>query len=131
MQKNSAIKEVVFPELSYSIVGCAYEVYNSLGKGFPEKYYQKALSVELKSKQIIFQEQVYYPLEFKNEIIGKNYFDFLIDDKIVVEIKQGNHFSKGHFEQIMRYLKVSNLKLGLLINFSSEGVQVKRILNLY
>ena len=60
-----------------------------------------------------------------------NYFDFLIDDKIIVEIKQGNHFSKGHFEQITRYLKVSDLKLGLLINFSSTGVQVKRILNLY
>ncbi len=69
-------KEVIFSELSYSIVGCAYEVYNTLGKGFPEKYYQKALSIEFKIKQIAFQEQVYYPLEFKNEIIGKNYFDF-------------------------------------------------------
>ena len=117
--------------MSYSIVGCAFEVYNELGSGFPEKYYQKALAIELKTKQIIFTEQVYFPLEFKNELIGKNYFDFLIDDKIVVELKRGNHFSKSHFDQILRYLKVSNKKLGLLINFASEGVQVKRILNLY
>ena len=122
---------MIFPDLSYKIVGCAYEVYNSLGKGFPEKYYQKALAIEFKIKELNFKEQVYYPLEFKNELIGKNYLDYLIDGKIIVEIKQGNHFSKSHFEQILRYLKVSNLSLGLLINFSTEGVQVKRILNLY
>jgi len=125
------VPQVIYPDLSYKIVGCAYEVYNSLGKGFPEKYYQKALSLEFRSKELSFKEQVYHPLEFKNEIIGKNYFDFLIDDKIVVEIKQGSHFSKSHFEQIVRYLKISNLKLGLLINFSGESVQVKRVLNLY
>jgi len=131
MYQNKESKEVVFPELSYSIVGCAFEVYNELGSGFPEKYYQKALAIELKTKQIIFTEQVYFPLEFKSELVGKNYFDFLIDDKIVVELKRGNHFSKSHFDQLLRYLKVSNKKLGLLINFTSEGVQVKRILNLY
>ena len=131
MENYKGVKEVVYPELSYQIVGCAYEVYNSLGKGFPEKYYQKAFAIELKSKGIAIKEQVYYALEFKEKLIGKSYFDFLIDDKIVVEIKQGNHFSKGHFDQITRYLKVSNLKLGLLINFAPNGVQVKRILNLY
>jgi GxxExxY protein len=120
-----------FPELSYTIVGCAFEVYNQLGSGFPEKYYQKALAIELRTKQILFQEQVYFPLEFKEEIIGKNYFDFLVDDKIIVELKRGNHFSKSHFDQVLRYLKVSNKKLGLLINFATEGVQVKPILNLY
>ncbi|HEY0031431.1 MAG TPA: GxxExxY protein [Bacteroidia bacterium] len=128
MEEEKRKQEVVYPELSYKIVGSAYEVYNSLGKGFPEKYYQKALAIEFKSRSIEFKEQVYYPLTFKEELVGKSYFDFLVEDKIIVEIKQGNHFSKGHFEQILRYLKVSNLKLGLLINFSSEGVQVKRIL---
>ena len=53
MTKEKAVKEIVYPELSYIIVGCAFEVYNSLGKGFPEKYYQKALSIELKSRFII------------------------------------------------------------------------------
>jgi GxxExxY protein len=131
MYKEQEAKEVIYPELSYKIVGCAFEVYNSLGKGFPEKYYQKAMAIEFKTKDILFSEQVYFPLEFKNELIGKNYLDFLVDAKVIVEIKQGKHFSKGHYEQVVRYLKVSNLKLGLLINFSSEGVQVKRILNMY
>lgn len=130
MQKKEN-KEVVYPELSYKIVGCAFEVYNELGSGFPEKYYQKALAIELKSKQIVFSEQIYFPLEFKNELVGKNYFDFLVEDNIVVELKRGNHFSKSHFDQLLRYLKVSNKKLGLLINIASEGVQEKRILNLY
>ncbi|MBA3704746.1 MAG: GxxExxY protein [Bacteroidetes bacterium] len=131
MLQNEKNKEVVFPELSYKIVGCAYEVQNELGGGFPEKYYQKALAIELRTKLIEFREQVYFPLEFKSEQIGKNYFDFLIEDNIVVEIKRGNHFSKSHFDQILRYLKVSDKRLGLLINFATEEVQVKRILNLY
>jgi GxxExxY protein len=131
MQKEKEIKEVVYPDLSYKIVGCAFEVYNSLGKGFPEKYYQKALAIELKTKEIQFKEQVYHPLIFKNEIVGKNYFDFLIEDELIVEIKQGSHFSKNHFEQVLRYLKVSKLKLGILISFANEGVKVKRVLNLY
>ena len=131
MPKNNAVKEVIYPELSYKIVGCAYEVYNSLGKGYPEKYYQKALAIEFKSKGILFREQVHYPLTFKNELVGRSYFDFLIEDKIILEIKRGTHFSQGHFDQIIRYLKVSDLKLGLLINFGNEGVQTKRILNLY
>src|ERR1043165_8491533 len=130
MYKKIEGKEVAFPELSYKIVGCAFEVYNQLGSGFPEKYYQKALAIELKLKELSFKEQLYFPLEFKNEIVGKNYFDFLVEENVVVEIKRGSHFSKAHFDQLTRYLKVSGKKLGLLINFANEGVQVKRVLNL-
>ena len=89
------------------------------------------MAIELRSKGLKVREQVYYGMEFKDQFIGKSYFDFLVEDKIIIEIKRGDHFSIGHFDQITRYLKASNLKLGLLINFSSTGVQVKRILNLY
>lgn len=69
-------------------------------------------------------------IEFNGEVIGKYFLDFLVEDKIIVEIKQGNYFSKSHIEQIHNYLKANNLKLGLLANFTMNGVKIKRIVNL-
>lgn len=122
--------DLVYPELSYEIVGCAYEVFDELGPGHAEKVYQKAFSVSLKNKNYVFKEQVYYSLKFKNEIVGKSFFDFLIDEKIIVELKKDGHFSKTHIEQVLNYLKVSNLKLTILINFTKEGIKFKRIVNI-
>jgi GxxExxY protein len=76
MSENNENKKVVFPELRYNIVGTAFEVYNELGSGFPGKYYPKALSIVLKTKGLVFKEQVKFPPKFKDELVGKNYFDF-------------------------------------------------------
>ena len=76
-------------------------------------------------------EQVYSPILFKNNNIGQCYYDFLIDGKIVLEIKSGEKFLKQNINQIYSYLKVKNLKLGLLANFTKEGLKFRRILNLY
>ena len=65
-----------------------FEVYNQLGSGYHEKYYQKAVALQLKENKVSFKEQVYTPLIFKEEIIGKNFLDFLIEDKIILEIKK-------------------------------------------
>jgi len=73
---------------------------------------------------------LYYPLIFQEEVIGKYYFDFLIEDKIVLELKRGDYFSKQDIEQIYRYLKINNLKLGILARFSSKGLLFKRIVNI-
>lgn len=67
---------------------------------------------------------------YKEEVIGNNYFDFLIDNKIIVELKRSNFYSKKYFDQVSNYLKISNLKLALIINFTGEGVRVKRIVNM-
>lgn len=122
-------EDLVLPDLSYEIVGCAYEVYNTVGSGHPEKYYQKALSLSLKKARLSFQEQVYYPLEFEGEVIGRNYLDFVIKKQVVVEIKKDGRFSKSNIDQVLRYLAVTKMKLALLINFGIDGVKVKRIIN--
>jgi len=122
--------DLVYPELSYEIVGCAYEVWDELGSGHLEKIYQKSLAIVLRTKNIKFQEQVYYSLKFRNEIVGKGFLDFLIDDKIIVELKKEGNFSKTHIEQVLNYLKLSDLKLGILINFTKEGIKFKRIINI-
>ena len=122
-------QDLVYPELSYKINGCAYEVFNELGFGHLEKFYQRALAIQLKKEGIAFKEQVYTPLKFKGEVIGKQYFDFLDEDKIIVELKKNTIFSKGNIDQVKQYLQTSKLQLALLINFSSNGVVSKRIVN--
>ncbi len=121
--------DLVYPELSYKIVGCAFDVYNELGFGHHEKYYQRAYAEALRLKNLKFSEQVYFPLKFKDKIIGKNFFDFLVDEKVIVELKKDNRFSKQHIDQVKEYLKVSELKLALLINFARTEVVYKRIIN--
>ena len=122
--------DLVYPELSYKIVGILFEVYNETGPGHQEKYYQKAIASALKDLKIKFKEQVKVDLKFRDEKVGLYYLDFLIEDKIILEIKRGDRFSKHFFEQINAYLKASGLKLGLLANFSSSGLKFKRIVNL-
>ncbi|MEP7265711.1 MAG: GxxExxY protein [Bacteroidota bacterium] len=101
-----------------------------MGFGHLEKYYQRAFAVALKNKKIAFKEQAPYDLIFQETVIGKQYFDFLIEDKLVVELKKDNKFSKKHIDQVNSYLRVSGLQLAILINFSSNGVIYKRILNI-
>lgn len=121
--------DLIYPELSYKIIGCAFDVYNSLGGGHHEKYYQRALAEAFKERGLNITQQVYYPLAFKGKIVGKNFLDFLIDDKLIVEIKKGNNFSKKHIDQVLEYLKISKIKLAILINFGLNEVSFKRIVN--
>ncbi|MCE9540101.1 MAG: GxxExxY protein, partial [Bacteroidetes bacterium] len=83
----------------------------------------------LRAKDIKFQEKVYYSLKFRNEIVGKGFLNFLIDDKVIVELKKDVNFSKTNIEQVLNYLKLSNLQLAILINFTKEGIKFKRIIN--
>jgi len=76
--------KVIYPELSYMIVGILFEVYNELGAGYKEKYYEKAVIKGFKDKNIIFKNQVPYKIRFQGEVIGINYLDFLVEDKIIL-----------------------------------------------
>jgi GxxExxY protein len=121
--------DLAYPELSYQIVGCAYEVFKSLGHGHPEKIYQRAMAILFKERNINYKEQVYIPVKFRDKIVGKSFLDFSIEEKIIVELKKDFHFSKTHIDQVLNYLKTSELKLAILINFGKEGVTFKRIIN--
>jgi GxxExxY protein len=122
--------DLLFPGLSYALVGSAFDVYNELGAGHLEKFYQHAYAVALTNKGINFKEQFYAPLFFQGKIIGRQFLDFLVEDKIVVEIKKGNHFSKSNIDQVNQYLISSKLQLAILINFGNEKVLTKRIINI-
>jgi len=119
---------LLYPELSYNIIGCAFEVFNSIGSGYQEKYYQKALAKEFEIKKINFKEQLPVKIEHKGVSLGKYYFDFLVEDRVVVEIKNSSKFYARDIKQVLGYLRSKNIELGLLICFSKNGVIHKRIL---
>lgn len=123
--KNNLIE----PELSYKLMGICFNVYNILGAKYQEKYYQRAVEVELKKEKISYQKEMPYKLEYKGESIGRYFFDFLIENKVILELKTVPSISKKDIGQLLRYLKESNLKLGIIVNFGKEKVEYKRIIN--
>ncbi|MDR3642597.1 MAG: GxxExxY protein [Candidatus Doudnabacteria bacterium] len=124
-------KDLVYSDLSGKIIGILLDVYNQLGYGYPEKTYQKALAIAFTKAGLKFVEQLYVPVIFEGIIVSKNFFDFLIEDKIVLEIKKGDYFVKSHIDQTYRYLVSKNLKLGILAYFAPRTVHLKRVVNLY
>lgn len=117
-------------ELSYDVVGVLFEVYNELGYGFKEAYYQKAIKQCFDERHMPYKEQAPFQLSFHGKVVGRFYLDFIVDDKIVLEIKKGNYFSKKNIEQVKEYLKITNMGLAILANFTPTGVKIKRIVNI-
>lgn len=128
--KELVKKDILYPELSYKIVGILYEIYNELGYGYQEKYYEKAIARSFEKEKLDYKEQLHVSFEFKNEKIGDYFLDFLVDDKIVLELKKGDKFSRKNIEQVYGYLKAKNLKLGIIAQFAPNGLKFKRIVNI-
>jgi len=124
-------RELIYKELSYKICGLAFKVDNLLGYGLREKIYADGLEELLKQSMISYKREVYYPIKIGQKTLVRRLFDFLIDDKIIVEIKVGDREYKDCCYQLFEYLKISKLKLGLIIRFTRDGVKIKRIPNYY
>ncbi len=127
---NDKRRGFIYEKESYKIIGIIYEVFNELGYGHKEKFYQKAIAKEFEKRKILFKEQSRAKIKYKGKELGIYILDFLVFDKIVIELKQGKHFSKSDIRQLYSYLKATKLKLGLLVYFTSQGIRVKRIVNL-
>lgn len=126
-----AIKDdLIYKDECYKIVGLVFEVFNELGFGHKEKFYENAIANSFIENRIPYKEQLKAKVQYKGREIGYYLFDFLVFNKIVIELKQKNYFSKKEIEQLYSYLKAANLKLGLLIYFTKQGVRYKRIVNL-
>lgn len=124
-------KKIIYPQLSYRVVGVLYDVWSEIGWSHKERYIQKAVAVALEHKNIPFKEQVSVDLKYKDSKIGVYFLDFLVDEKIVLELKRRQYFSQHDIKQILSYLKSTKLKLGILAHFTKDGVRTKRILNTY
>lgn len=128
--QNKNTPTLAHPQLSYKILGLSFDVSSSLGHGHKESFYQRALALALKEAGIEFKEQVPAKIHYKGKFIGIYYFDFLVEDKVVVELKVRNYFTKKDIEQLYSYLRAKKLNLGIILHFTKSGVKHKRVLNL-
>jgi len=119
--------EILFKELSFAIIGAAMEVHRQLGPAFLEAVYQKALAYELTVRGIPFQEQVLLPVYYKGQLVGEYKADFVIDGKIIIEIKSVSSLAKAHEAQALHYLAATGLQLAIIVNFGAPSLQYKRI----
>jgi GxxExxY protein len=127
---NKKFVDLLYKDEVYAIVGAAIEVHKQLGSGFLEAIYQEALEIELETRHIPFEPQKTFRVVYKGQSLKKEYMaDFVCYDKIIVEIKALNELSGREESQVLNYLKVSGLRLGLLINFGSvEKLEWKRLI---
>lgn len=123
------MNDLVYPELSYKIMGALFTVQNTLGPNHPEKHYQKAIEIELQKLGIPFEREKYISLGYQGTQIGKYFLDFLIDKKIALETKTIDFFTRREWRQVRDYLDAENLKLAILVNFSTPKLTYRRILN--
>ncbi|MBR4996588.1 MAG: GxxExxY protein [Bacteroidaceae bacterium] len=119
-------------DLSYKVIGCALEVYKTLGPGLLESAYEKALVYELNENGIPVESQVEVNLNYKGMNIGEGLrLDLLVDGKLIVELKSVEELKPIHYKQLQTYLRLTNCHLGLLINFNVNDLMagVKRVIN--
>jgi GxxExxY protein len=121
--------EGLYKKEAYDIITCCFEVHNQLGKGFSEVVYKDALAVELKLNQIPFDRERRFDVIYKGHLLPRHYnCDFLVMDKIVLEIKAQIMLTEADTGQLLNYLKVSERRLGLLINFGENRLKFKRVI---
>lgn len=120
--------QIIYKDEAYKIIGICMEVHNQLGKGFNEVVYADALEIELMDNGIPYSRERKFGIIYKGNLLPHKYkADFIIDDKIVLELKAINCLTSAHVKQTLNYLAVSKLKLGLLINFGEDSLKYKRI----
>jgi len=120
--------DIVYKLDSYEIIGKCFEVHNNLGAGFLEIVYKDALEYEFKKANIPYEREKKYVVKYKDQILPhKFYADFVILDKIILEVKAVSGISDEFVAQALNYLKVSDNKLALIVNFGEQSINSKRI----
>ena len=118
--------EYLYKDLTYKIIGALFEVHKSLGPAHKENIYHEAVKIELKLKDIPFAEEKALEVKYKGQNIGIYRPDFIIDDKVILEIKAVPVLAKAMLDQMYYYVKGSNYKLALLANFGTNKLGIKR-----
>jgi GxxExxY protein len=119
--------KIVYKELSYKIIGLAMKVHSRLGYGFLEKVYENALMILLKRECIDARQQHSIKVYFEDEIVGDYIADFVIDEKIILEIKALDEISDAHRAQALNYLIATKLRLAIILNFGKQKLQYERL----
>ncbi|RTY92394.1 GxxExxY protein [Flavobacterium sp. GT3R68] len=124
------MEEYIYKDENYTIVGILFEVHKNLGKGFSEIVYKDAIEYELQQQNISYQREKEFSVNHKETTLKhKFYADFVVYDKIILEIKTVDCFNNSHYNQCLNYLKVSKNKLAILANFNLVSLEYKRIIS--
>ena len=118
-----------YSNITSKIIGCAIEVHKVLGAGFQELIYQRALAKEMILQGVNFQREPEISIYYKEEMIGTRRIDFLVENKISVELKAIKALEEVHLTQAINYLEAYNLEIGLLVNFGTKSLEFKRLIN--
>lgn len=122
-------ENLIYPDLSYKITGLAFKVFNTAGYGMNEKFYQKAFAEELKNNNINFEREKLIKINYGDKSLGNYFMDFLVDNKIVVELRVRPKFGYTDIKQVVGYLRNSGHKLAIMVYFTRSGVKYRRIIN--
>ncbi len=122
-------EQYAYSELTSKIIGCALEVHKTLGNGFQEVIYQRALEIEMNLAGIDAKREFEMPIYYRDYKIGTRRVDFLVTGTVSVELKAVTKLEDVHFAQAINYLEAYNLEIGLLINFGEPSLVVKRLTN--
>ncbi len=121
--------EYRYSDLTGKIIGASMMVHSTLGPGFPEVIYQRALKIELVEKGVQFQKECEMPVYYRNNHIGTRRVDFLVANLICVELKAVKKLDDTHLAQTLNYLEAFKMEIGLLINFGAKSLEYKRLIN--
>lgn len=125
--KKEEQNKLLYADLTYRLIGFFFQINDLIGFGQTEKVYCASLEKLLKENHLNYEREYYCPIKLGDQFIAKRYFDFLIDNKIILEIKIGDYKYKEACSQVFGYLKQSGLKLGIIVRFTRNGVKIKRI----
>jgi GxxExxY protein len=121
--------DLLYAELSYKIMGVAFEVHNQLGPGFGEDIYEAAMLMDLALEGVPLEQQKTFEVKYRGVVIGKYRADLIVDGKIILELKAVSAINDLFKQQLLSYLKATGYRLGILINFGSKRVESVRIAN--
>ena len=116
-------------KLTNRVIGIAIQVHKTLGPGFAEKVYQRALYIELKKARLPIEREYKIVIKWRKSIIGYHIVDFLVGGEVIIEIKATSETQEFHKYQLLSYLKAADKRLGLLLNFGSGTLGIKRVVN--
>ncbi|GDX53197.1 hypothetical protein LBMAG27_22440 [Bacteroidota bacterium] len=120
-------EEYKYSAITQKIIGCAIKVHNTLGNGFQEVIYQRALAIEMTKQGLGFVREMEMPIFYEDEQIGSRRVDFFVEEKIMVELKALTMLEKVHLAQALNYLEAYKMEVGLLINFGGTKLEFKRL----
>jgi len=120
-------RKVLHEDITKDIIGAAFDVHNALGCGLLEKVYENALAHELALRRHVVTPQREFKVFYKDKEVGVYYADLVVDDKVVVEVKSAGDLADVHRAQVLNYLRISGIRIGLLLNFAKPKLKFERL----